>query len=273
MRGLSSIVSLTHRYEPKLTVPTTPISTNLRAWFDATDPNGDGSTVANNTSVTYWKDKSSSSINPKYATGYNSSGVVTGITYNTTGLNNNYPAFNFGSTNGTRFKGTLSTDISGTTMRIFMVASVSNAGTYGRAIAFNGVEIIRINGRGLAAYRGNYTRINNDPSAYDIPLIWEFWFDGTYVNNNFLNGDLTTQPKSANNSGSFSISSYSIGGEINTDINNLSTHYFYGKISEILVYRGTMTTGDVQKTEAYLAKKYGLKSTLPTSNPYRNLIQ
>jgi hypothetical protein len=270
MKGLSSIVSLTHRYEPKLTVPTTPISTNLRLWFDATDPNGNGTAVANNASVTSWKDKSGSN---NHATGYNSSNVVTGITYNTTGLNNSYPAFNFGNTNGTRFKGTLSTGISINSMRIFMVASVSTGAAYGRAMAFNGLEIIRIANTGLEAYRGNYTSLGNNPTAYNIPLIWEFWFDGTKVNNTFLNGDLTTPPKSANNGGNFNISSYSIGGEINTDLNNLSTHYFYGKISEILVYNGIMANGDVQKTEAYLAKKYGLKSTLPTSNPYRNLIQ
>jgi hypothetical protein len=43
-----------------------------------------------------------------------------------------------------------------------------------------------------------------------------------------------------------------------------------GEIAEVLMYQGTLTTGQRQEIEGYLAWKWGLQSSLPNTHPYKN---
>lgn len=55
-------------------------------------------------------------------------------------------------------------------------------------------------------------------------------------------------------------------GQSNVEINNT----FDGEVAEVLGYRGNVGDSDRQKIEGYLAHKYGLAESLPSSHPFRN---
>ena len=46
------------------------------------------------------------------------------------------------------------------------------------------------------------------------------------------------------------------------------SNYFNGTISEVLIYNNTLTTGERQAVEGYLAYKWGIRSNLPTTQPF-----
>jgi hypothetical protein len=47
------------------------------------------------------------------------------------------------------------------------------------------------------------------------------------------------------------------------------TNYFNGSLSELLIYAATLTTAQRQQLEGYLAKKWGLTSSLISTQPYK----
>ena len=47
------------------------------------------------------------------------------------------------------------------------------------------------------------------------------------------------------------------------------TNYFNGSLSELLIYAATLTTVQRQQLEGYLAKKWGLTSSLISTQPYK----
>ena len=49
------------------------------------------------------------------------------------------------------------------------------------------------------------------------------------------------------------------------------TQFFNSDMGEILIYKGTITTRQRQQVEGYLAYKWGLRSSLPTNHPYKNI--
>lgn len=44
--------------------------------------------------------------------------------------------------------------------------------------------------------------------------------------------------------------------------------YYYGSIAEIIIYNSVLTTSERQQVEGYLAWKWGLNSSLPSTHPY-----
>lgn len=56
-------------------------------------------------------------------------------------------------------------------------------------------------------------------------------------------------------------------GRANSDDNQQA---FYGRISEILIVRGSISNKTKQDMEGYLAVKWGLTSSLPSGHPYKN---
>ena len=44
-----------------------------------------------------------------------------------------------------------------------------------------------------------------------------------------------------------------------------------GHLCEIIIYNRSITTTERQKVEGYLAYKWGLRSSLPTNHPYKNI--
>ena len=51
---------------------------------------------------------------------------------------------------------------------------------------------------------------------------------------------------------------------------NGSGYYYYGTISEIVIYSRDIGLSPIQKVEGYLAWKWGLQSKLPVGHPYAN---
>jgi hypothetical protein len=269
MNSIGLIQSILSTNKPR--IPTSP----LILWLDAKDPTGNGTVFSSNTTFSTWIDKSEYANN---AIALTTSDVSTTISYLATGFNSSYPTFNF-TGNNNRLAGTFSnySKITGTSTRCFIVGSVNNAGgSAGRFIGFSTTYkgndyhltstygYLRQSNTGLAPYR-NGVYLTNNPPAYSTPYIWEGWFDGTKAYATFLNGN-STNISSVNSVNNFNIGYYAVG--LNPNPGDATASTLNGKISEILVYNGTLTTIQAQQTEAYLAYKWGLQNTLPSSNPY-----
>jgi hypothetical protein len=278
MNNLESIYNFPFFFDKTiLPIPTTPvINSNLRLWLDATDPCGNGAVFSSDTSFSRWIDKSQYQNNTNALT---MAGASTTVNYQSAGFNSSYPTFSF-TGNGERFVGTFpisnSSNISGTSMRVFIVGSLdATAQDYARFIAFStsylqtdynivgGWAFLRFTNTGITPYRNN-SYVNNNPSGYNIPLIWDGWFDGSKGNVYFLNGDSTTTANYIS-TGNFDIQHFAIGNSTRVP---QTTDALKGKISEILVYNGTLTQSEVNQIEGYLAWKWGLQNKLPSSSPY-----
>ncbi|NBV09824.1 MAG: hypothetical protein EBS09_12095, partial [Flavobacteriia bacterium] len=236
--------------------------TGCALWFDAADPLNTGTPPANGTSITTWYDKS----------GYNRNATAnTGITYNTTGLNNK-PALTF--TNSQWLLG--SVPITGNTLTIFAIVNMTPSKNNARVLSlsapntydFNNISYMnigRMSNTGLVPDRNGVTTGVNPPS-YSTPYLFECWFDGTKMYSTVQMGN-STSVVSAASSGNFNISSFAIGSNCNTTDTN---GYFYGFISEIIVYNTSLSISDRQQVEGYLSWKWGLQANLPTVHPYYN---
>jgi hypothetical protein len=49
------------------------------------------------------------------------------------------------------------------------------------------------------------------------------------------------------------------------------SNYFNGSLSELIIYASTLTSGQRQQVEGYLAAKWGLRSSLISTQPYKIL--
>lgn len=278
MMSISLLNSIYFNNKKKvLPSPTTPYqSSNLILWLDAMDPCGNSTTISSNTTLSRWIDKSGYNNN---AIALTTTDLSTTISYQTTGFNSK-PTFNFVASNASRLAGPFNTGspITGNSTRCFIVGSLNNSsGPYARMISFSKTykqddylstdcwTFARQTGTGLSVYRSRSLALQN-PTAYDTPLIWEGWFDGSNANMTYLNGSSTTTTI-ANSTVNFAINFYALGN--NTGTSDSTNAYLTGKISEVLVYKGTLTTEQVQQTEAYLAYKWGLQATLPSNSPYK----
>jgi len=90
-------------------------------------------------------------------------------------------------------------------------------------------------------------------------------YDGTN-STNFING---TSASSVASTGSFGTTSYSIGRDVgNTDGGGAYT-YWPGKVGEVIIFNSSLSNTQRQQVEGYLAWKWGLKDSLPSSHPYK----
>jgi hypothetical protein len=86
----------------------------------------------------------------------------------------------------------------------------------------------------------------------------------------------TTQQFFLNGSNTISSPSFTFGSGTNLTINIGYSGYnandgFNGYISEVIVYTTSLTTAQRQNVEGYLAWKWGLQGSLPSTHPYKNL--
>jgi hypothetical protein len=89
-------------------------------------------------------------------------------------------------------------------------------------------------------------------------------YDGTN-STNFING---TSASSVASTGSFGTTSYSIGRDVgNTDGGGAYT-YWPGKVGEVIIFNSSLSNTQRQQVEGYLAWKWGLASSLPSSHPH-----
>lgn len=242
--------------------PFTPLGVpNCNLWLDAADPS---SYTLSGSTLTAWTDKSGNT---------NSTSSIVGTpTYSATGLNS-LPGFLL---NGS--SAIIGPNVNaGTTVTVFAVATMNDAGTN------SGARLVSLGASGVAdtgnvAYAGAITRsgtaqtliaIRNGNkstlalSAYDTPFICSTIFDAT---NNVLYTNGTTGTTVAS-TGSFNYSLYGIGRDPGT-----GTAYWYGYVSEILVYNRAITLAERQQIEGYLANKWRIRASLAATQPFKSYL-
>ena len=230
-------------------------------WLDAVDPNGTGVPPQNNTSISSWRDKSSNSNSP----------VVRGTVpiYQTNSFNSRFPSLFF---NVSQYFGTFPT-YTGTTLTGFLVANPSAANTQGTRFislanssnpdwASTGTTAMLTNSFPSSGfYRTERSPLGvNYSTAVGTPALTNVIFDGTNCLF-FANGTLVATNAS---SGSFNISLYSIGDGVQDNRGGQSI----GNFCEVIIYTSALNISQRQQVEGYLARKWGLAGSLPSTHPF-----
>lgn len=284
--GLSSSLPTTQPFYLLRSIPSTPIFTptslsNCFLWLDGNDPTTVG---VSGTNVTAWNDKS--------GTGNNLTTIsATPPTYSsTTG------AITFTAANQTAIRGALTSSITNpiTTFVVCLITSpgvdgarnLLNFGTSGSSASFFAGQYNLVSTpTGSPAF---FTYANNaqNPTGQGINVqtyipttyntIGIFANSSTYsgtnlTNNTFLNGNTSTY--SAVNT-TWTVASPYVTTASYVAIGNDTAGTggtggsFNGNIYEVLAFSRTLSATERQQVEGYLAWKWGLQNTLPTTHRY-----
>jgi hypothetical protein len=235
-------------------------------WFDAADT---ASMTFSGASVTQWNDKSGNDYNAT-STGY------TPPTYSATGFNNGYPGLLFNGSNTMLNTPALSPNpvlaSNGTDTTIFIVMNRLRTGA-GGAYALYGLETSSSSYVLLDPLDFGNTSIldiGNDQSgrlaqlnASMGPQLYSLGRTGGTVYMYIFSSLLDSS------AGSGTIPSLSqkfcIGGSISDN------SYFNSYISELIIYNQALTTDQRWRVEGYLAQKWGLINSLPSSHAYKKI--
>ncbi len=241
-------------------------------WLDGADPNGNGIQPANGTLISTWRDKSGNNTNATQATAINQpvyqtellNGLPT-LQFPAISRNNlvalDTPAFNYGTTNRTSFFVLRNNYSSGTPAASpHWFWPKSGNGTAAQSLV-GWIQSVERNGFGTCAISapiGSFFILTNVFGASSL-------FERMYTNGNPSNGNSLTR------SGAFisATSGYRIGALDNADSGS-SVYWFDGNIAEVILFNQTLTTFQIQQMEGYLAWKWGLQSSLPSTHPYKN---
>lgn len=257
--GLNSYLSNGHPFykistaSPSIFSPTNIASCVL--WLDASDIN----TFNSSSSITRWYDKSGN-LNNCIA---NTATTLTSLAIN--GLS----ALSF--TNSQWLNGNIS--ITGATITVFSVFNMTaSAGGAARIISLGATNtndyastsymgILRQSSSGIGPFR-NGTYVSSS-TPYNTTVVHTVYFDGTNGYTYTNSGTVSSYAFSAN----FAISSYTIA----TDTNNADSINgpFNGYIGEVIVYSNALSFTQRQQVEGYLAWKWGLVSSLPSTHPFK----
>jgi hypothetical protein len=111
----------------------------------------------------------------------------------------------------------------------------------------------------LITYRNGYIG-SNMFITYSSPFLYSSVIDGA-SNSPFLNG---TSGTGAATSGNFGFSTFGLSASFGLNIQRNK-----GFIFEVVVYSTALVASDRQKIEGYLAWKWGLTGSLPSTHPYK----
>jgi hypothetical protein len=241
----------------------TNIANNV-LWLDAADST---QVIVSGSTVTQWKDKSGQNNNTSSANGspqYNSSQLNkrAGITLN-------------GSSSYFVIPRVVTDDWS-----IFIVLSTTqtNAGAGGQWWAGNGIFDAEVAGTstdfGISLYGSGFATGVGNPPTGDNTIISSTSINtgagficgfqrtsSSGVFENFVNG--TSQGSTTGGTGSRTTTRITIGA-----LQTLAT-YFNGVLYEIIAYTSNLSVIQRQSIEGYLAWKWGLQGSLPSTHPYK----
>ncbi len=237
--------------------------TGLQLWLDATDINGNGTSVTTGTTITSWKDKSG---NGNHVTG--SSGTTT---YLKNGINKNGSVF----FNSSYFTGGFNSTFNGTTIYSFIVASINSSSTqFSRLLslgrpgvndfdsASTGIPFVRNTGLNQLYAANNNVATAKFTITYGSPFLSQSYFNATTAAINLNGSSFNTTATTC----AFNLTSYGLG--INTNTSDIASLYV-GEICEVLCYFGnSLSTSQAQQVEGYLAWKWGLQTSLPSTHPF-----
>jgi len=239
-------------------------------WLDASDKSTiSPSNITANTTVTGWKDKS--------GCGNHVGTVVNTPFYTSFVSNSNYPAISF-TNSGSGFRGAFTGNTNVTTgqVSVFAVAELENGGVAnGRIVSLtttttndtasvSACAALRRSGSGSAihAFR-NGVSLSSVSISYSQIYAFSSVFDGGNQRT-YANGTQGSQRASGSN---FASTNYGIGIEGRSIADN-----FFGRISEVLIYNGFLSTEERQLIEGYLSSKWPLfnrlSNTATVLHPY-----
>ena len=217
-------------------------------WLDGADPNGNGSLPTNGSSVTTWVDKSGVGNNgvsggTSVPTFSNKSIVLNGSGYYET----NYSA---APTNESFFIVYKCTTIASDT---FLIQGYQ----LNQRLYYISPSLSRWPYLGKIGVWGTYS---SNPLSSGVTYLSEFIWNGTSLSASlYLNGSAQSQTNISTFSGfSGTPITSQIGGSIN------------GNIYEIIGFNVPLPTSQRQQIEGYLAWKWSLLGSLPSTHPYKN---
>jgi hypothetical protein len=243
-------------------------------WIDAADTNR--FTLNGNNVVTAVQDKSV--LNNTMVT--TTTGATTaGYQWSATNFNSAYPAFFTNSAlQACNIGATASIPTYGVPLTTFVVAKYSGLSSSGNSFLYDSPNRIAMNGPITANGVSNGISVGTSASV----SITQQFPTGTYpsspfINCGFYNGasssiytNGTIQPlnNGAGTTGTlgtgitFGTGSICIGSRIT----NISA--WWGSIAEVLFYNNALSNAERQQVEGYLAWKWGLQTSLPSTHPY-----
>ena len=279
--GLTTSFPAAHTYKkfpPSSAIPFLPTNfSSCALWLDAADPDGTGLTPANGTGISTWVDKTGSANSATAFNSINSIVTPTNPTLVTRSLNG-LPGLSFPGTSGMKCPAFL-TSSSGT---VFMVVNFTSSSVqsflvwklkYSSFFAIApGQVYVGVNNSGTypaAGYdaRATYTNIYGTPFVLGMTLSASSAASSPYTFVGSVNGTTTTTTGTSTSGNPSSCSDF-VG--IGVQVENGTAYYpMSGIIYEVIVYKDALSTEQRQKVEGYLACKWGLRSSLISTNPYK----
>jgi hypothetical protein len=264
--GLASSLPATHPFKLAPPIMRAFLPTDVLAptfWLDAADAT---TFTLSGSAITQWRDKSSSQF-----TGTSSGSPVQGTL-------NGRPAVAFNGSQVFDFGDVA--DLGSANLNMFVVCQFTTTGTgsviakslYGDAqlryslLRESGSLLVLLQGDGGGAAPG----VADTSTA---PRLLSWTWDRT-TQTLYLNGTSALSAPFANTATFNSSYKLLIGGYNNGNGGTppMSFLAFNGTIGEVLFLFGTLTTVQRQQVEGYLAQKWGLGSSLPTTHPYRSVL-
>jgi hypothetical protein len=240
-------------------IPSPLVISGCRLWLDATDSSG----FTGSSPVTAWLDKS---------TFGNSTTSSLGSPSISPSAINGRPAMYFNGSSS--FFGSLSA-ASSTTITVFIIGSlISPFAIFSGLLCFGNPSQLDYDNIGslpitmyidqFKIYGARNSSSQPTPITANVPFMYVLQYDGTYINT-YLNGTQQTDPSiNIASSGTFTYTNYSVANRAGTTGSIPWSGYF----GEIVVYQSALTTIQRQQMEGYLALKWGLRTSLPTTHPY-----
>ena len=227
-------------------------------WLDGADPNATGVPPASGSTVSTWRDKSSTANNFTGSATYTLDSV-----YNKYGLSFNGSTNYFSQVNGSLYSITNTTYTIFTVHRFYFDNPSNSIGEVYRRVSNGGFWFRQIGG-GVQWFTDTS---QSDPTGF-------IQVNGTAA---ALSGigcinTLTTSSATAYLNGT------SVGSAVRSTTTNIAfaighatvTELLQGAIFETIIYNTTLTTAQRQRVEGYLAWKWGLVANLPPTHPYKN---
>ena len=246
-------------YAPPTTTSFLPTQiSGCSLWLDGSDPLNTGIQPTPGATISTWTDKSGNGRNATVASGrvagtFNAAFNCVYFQASTVGYVTSYPA---NPTNET----------------MFIVANIDSPANVNNNTIIGGQLGARSFGFGYSATGGS-SYLNNEvawqsnsitgPSAGITALITGTVSGTTNVTVS-LNGATSGATYRAG-----TITAWTAGTTTYLGVDTTTTAYYYkGYVMEILFYNSVLTTAQRQQIEGYLASKWGIQSSLPTTHPY-----
>lgn len=270
--GASTNIATTHpfyRFPTPTVTPFNPIlQTNLLMWYDGADTS---SLTLSGSTITAWNDKSGNgnhltvAVGPtRTATSSNPAGWDVSFDGSTHYIRSNALAV----TNGTN------------TMTAFIVVKNSISDTLGRIIAgiTSGPETTE-NGafrfanagtNSIAITKGSLTGTQDGTNytiSSDLYHVITITWNGAANSPVFVDGSLNNT-YSANSNTTFSFTRFGLGASLGTSPSFTPATFWTGSLNEVVIYRSALSSTQCRQMEGYLAWKWGINSSLPTTHPY-----